>query len=92
MGKKPKKRDSPSVASSTDGSFASKSSNDRRKSVIARAKSDGGILSAMKNSLQIASDEESEASEKDDDDDEGPGLLSRGLNRLEQFYEEALNG
>lgn len=89
---KPKKKD----AASVDGSLSSKKSEqsddeDRRKTLKTRSKSDGGVLAAMKNSLQIASD--SEASEKEEeDDDEGPGLLSRGLHRLEQFYEESLNG
>lgn len=98
MGKKPKKRDNPSVSSDSRDRDSSKKSLhseegsvDRRKSINLRAKSDGLVLTAMKNSLQIASDSDSEASEREEEDD-GQGLLTRGLQRLERFYEESLNG
>jgi hypothetical protein len=92
---KSKKKDAVSVTSATDGSLDSKKTSqsddyDKRKALKTRSKSDWSALGAMKKSLQISSDSESSSESEDEIDNEGPGLLSRGLNRLEQFYEEAL--
>eukprot|EP00980_Cylindrotheca_fusiformis_P003554 scaffold791_cov115-Cylindrotheca_fusiformis.AAC.12 len=103
MGKKHhhKKRDKdpPSVGSGEASGSSKKSllsdEDDRRKSISMRAKSDGMVLTAMRNGLQIASESENEEDESEFDEEEeeaDTGLLTRGLQRLEQFYEETLNG